>query len=172
MYQPTTEPQAEELQDLPADPLAEVLQGCHEKRNAEAGLAVEPRAEQVVTEAALDVELLGFAVQPRAERVVPKVPLVVLARGAPEAALAVEHFGLALQILPKHADPLAEELWRGADGTVAPMLVPPVLEVLLTRMNARHHRSAPRSPHMYTDSRHLQAFARPQTELKHASQPA
>ena len=81
-------------------------------------------------------------------------------------AAAVEHFGLPLQILPKHADPLAEQLWRGADGTVAPMLVPPVLEVLLTRLNARHHRSAPRSLHMYTDSRHLQAFAQP------ASQPA
>ena len=158
MYQPTTEPQAEELQDLPADPLAEVLQGCHEKRNAEAGLAMEPRAEQVVTEAALDVELLGLTVQPRAERVVPKVLLVVLARGAPEAVLAVGHFGLALQILPKHADPLAEELWRGADGTVAPMLGPPVLEVLLTRMNARHHQSAPRSLDMYTDSNHVQAI--------------
>ena len=81
-------------------------------------------------------------------------------------AAAVEHFGLALQILPKHADPLAEQLWRGAGGTAAPMLVPPVLEVLLTRLNARHHRSAPRSLHMYTDSRHLQAFAQP------ASQPA
>ena len=55
-------------------------------------------------------------------QVAPKVPLVVLARGALEAALAVEHFGLALQILPKHADPLAEELWSGAGGTVAPML--------------------------------------------------
>ena len=127
---------------------------------------MEPRAEQVVTEAALDVELLGFAVQPRAERVVPKVPLVVLARGAPEAALAVEHFGLALQILPKHADPLAEELCRGADGTVALMLDPPVREVLLTRMNARHHRSAPRNRHMYTDGRHLQAF------VQLASEPA
>ena len=70
------------------------------------------------------------------------MPLVVLARGAPEAALAVEHYGLALQILPKHADPLAEELWRGADGTVAPMLAPPMLDVLLTKINARHHRSA------------------------------
>ena len=134
MYQPTTEPQAEEL--------------------------------QVVTETALDVGPLGLAVQPRAERVVPKVLRVVLARGAPEAALAVEHFGLALQILPKHADPLAEELWRSADGTAAPMLAPPVLEVLLTRMNARHHRSAPRSRHMYTDGCHLQAF------VQLASRPA
>ena len=98
-----------------------------------------------MTEAALAVELLGLAVQPRAERVVPKVLRVALARGAPEAALAVEHYGLALQILPKHADPLAEELWRSADGTVAPMLVPPLLELLLTGLNARHHRSAPRS---------------------------
>ena len=138
MYQPTTEPQAEEF--------------------------------QVVTEAALDVELLGLAMQPRAERVVPKVLLIVFARGAPEAALAVEHFGLALQILPKHADPLAEELWRSADGTVAPMLVPPMLEVLLNRFNARHHRSAPRSLHMYTDSHHLQAFAQPASQ--HASQLA
>ena len=73
-------------------------------------------------------------------------------------AAAVEHFGLALQILPKHADPLAEELWRGADGTVAPLLASPVLEVLLTIMNARHHRSVPRSRHMYTDGCHLQAF--------------
>ena len=113
---------------------------------------------QVVTEAALGVELFGLAVQPRAERVVPKVLRVVLALGAPEAALAVEHYGLALQILPKHADPLSEELWRGADGTAAPMLVPLVLEVLLTRMNARHLRSVPRSLHMYTDCNHLQAF--------------
>ena len=44
-------------------------------------------------------------------------------------AAAVDQYGLALQILPKHADPLAEALWRGADGTVAPMLAPPVLEV-------------------------------------------
>ena len=81
-------------------------------------------------------------------------------------AAAVEHFGLPLQILTKHADPLAEQLWKGADGTVAPMLVPQMLEVLLTRLNARHHRSAPKSLHMYTDSIHLQAFAQP------ASQPA
>ena len=81
-------------------------------------------------------------------------------------AAAVEHFGLALQILPKHGDPLAEELCRGADGTVAPMLAPPLLEVLLTRMNARHRRSAPRSLHMYTDGRHLQAV------VQLASQPA
>ena len=81
-------------------------------------------------------------------------------------AAAVEHFGMALQILPKHADPMAEELCRGADGTVAPMLAPQVLEVLLTRMNARHHLSAPRSRHMYTDGRHLQAF------VQLASQPA
>ena len=127
---------------------------------------LEAEELQVVTEAALDVELLGLAVQPRAERVVPKVLRVVFAIGAPEAALAVDQYGLALQILPKHADPLAGELWRGADGTAAPMLAPPVLEVLLTRMNARHHRSAPRSRHMYTDSHHLQAFAQP------ASQPA
>ena len=126
MYQPTTEPQAEEL--------------------------------QVVTEAALDVELLGLALQPRAERVVPKVLRVVLALGAPEAALAVDQYGLALQILPKHVDPLAEELWRGADGTVAPMLGPPMLEVLLTKINARHLRSAPRSRHMYTGGHYLQPF--------------
>ena len=63
-----------------------------------------------------------------------------------------------MQILQKPADPLAEELWRSADGTVAPMLVPRVLEVLLTRLNARHHRSAPRSRHMYTDGNHLQPF--------------
>ena len=81
-------------------------------------------------------------------------------------AAAVEHFGLALQILPKHADPLAEQLWRSADGTVAPMLAPQVLDVLLTRMNARDHRSAPRSLHMYTDGRHMQAF------VQLASQPA
>ena len=127
---------------------------------------LEAEELQVVTEAALDVELLGLAVQPRAERVVPKVLRVVLALGAPEAALAVDQYGLALQILPKHVDPLAEQLWRSADGTVAPRLVPPVLEVLLTRLNARHHRSAPRTLHMYTDSRHLQAFA------QLASQPA
>ena len=126
MYQPTTEPQAEEL--------------------------------QVVTEAALDVELLGLAVQPRAERVVPKVLRVVLALGAPEAALAVDQYGLALQILPKHADPLAGELLRGADGTAAPMLARPMLEVLLTKINARHLRSAPRSQHMYKDGHHLQPF--------------
>ena len=66
-------------------------------------------------------------------------------------AAAVKHFGLALQILPKHADPLVGQLWRSADGTVAPMLAPPVLEVLLTRMNARDHRSGPISMHMYTD---------------------
>ena len=119
-----------------------------------------------MTEAALDVVLLGLAVQPRAERVVPKVLRVALALGAPEAALAVDQYGLALQILPKHADPLAGELWRGAGGTVAPMLAPPVLDVLLTRMNARHHRSAPRRLRMYTDGRHLQAFVQP------ASQPA
>ena len=91
-------------------------------------------------------------------QVAPKVPLVVLARGALEAAMAVEHFGLALQILPKHADPLAEELWRGAGGTAAPMLAPPMLEVLLTKINARHLRSAPRSRHMYTEGHHLQPF--------------
>ena len=113
---------------------------------------------QVVTEAALDVELLGLAVQPRAERVVPKVLRVVLPLGAPEAALAVDQYGLALQILQKHADPLAEELWRGADGTVAPLLAPPVLEVLLTKINARHLRSAPRNRHMHTAGHHLQPF--------------
>ena len=96
--------------------------------------------------------------QPRAERVVPKVLRVVLALGAPEAALAVDQYGLALQILPKHADPLAEELWRSADGTVAPMLVPQVLEVLLTKIKVRHLRSAPRSLHMYTGGHHLQPF--------------
>ena len=73
-------------------------------------------------------------------------------------AAAVEHSGLALQILPKHAGPLAEELWRGAGGRVAPMLAPPMLEVLLTKINARHFRSAPRSRHMYTDGHHLQPF--------------
>ena len=93
--------------------------------------------------------------QPRAERVVPKVLRAAIARGAPEAALAMEHYGLALQILPKHVDPMSEELWRGADGTAAPMLAPPVLEVLLTRMNARLLRSAPRSRHMYTDEQIL-----------------
>ena len=119
---------------------------------------LEAEELQVVTEAALDVELLGLAVQPRAERVVPKVLRVVLALGAPQAALAVDQYGLALQILPKHADPLAEELWRSADGTVAPMLAPPMPEVLLTKINARHLRSAPRSRHMYTGSHHLQPF--------------
>ena len=84
---------------------------------------------------------------------------------ASAVAAAVEHFGLALQILPKHADPLAEQLWRSDDGTAA-MLAPPVLEVLLTSMNARDHRSAPRNLHMYTDGRHMQAFVQP------ASQPA
>ena len=81
MYQPTTEPQAEEL--------------------------------QVVTEAALDVELLGLAVQPRAERVVPKVLRVVLALGAPEAALAVDQYGLALQILRSTLIP-----WLKSSGEV------------------------------------------------------
>ena len=119
---------------------------------------LEAEELQVVTEAALDVELLGLAVQPRAERVVPKVLRVVLALGAPEAALAVDQYGLALQILPTHADPLAEELWRRAVGTVAPMLAPPMLEVQLTKINARHLRSAPRSRHMYTDGNHLQPF--------------
>ena len=73
-------------------------------------------------------------------------------------AAAVEHFGLALQILPKHADPLAEQLWRSADGADARMLAPLVLEVLHTNMNARDHRIAPRSLHMYTEGRHMQAF--------------
>ena len=112
----------------------------------------------MVTEAALDVGLLGLAMQPRAERVVPKVLRVALAPGAPEAALAVDQYGLALQILPKHVDPLAEELWRSADGTVAPMLAPPMLEVLLTKINARHLLSAPRNRHMYTGGHHLQPF--------------
>ena len=119
---------------------------------------LEAEELQVLTEAALDVELLGLAVQPRVERVVPKVLRVVLALAAPEAGLTVDQYGLALQILPKHADPLAAELWRGADGTVAPMLVPPMLGVLLTKINARHLRSAPRSRHMYTDGHHLQPF--------------
>ena len=119
---------------------------------------LEAEELQVVTEAGIDVELLGLAVQPRAERVVPKVLRVVLALGAPEAALAVDQYGLALQILQKPADPLAGDLWTGADGTVAPMLAPPVLEVLLTKINARHLRSAPRSRHMYTDGHHLQPF--------------
>ena len=111
-----------------------------------------------MTEAALDVELLGLAVQPRAERVVPKVLRVVLALGAPEAALAVDQYGLALQILQKPVTPLAKELWKGAGDTVAPIFVPPMLEVLLTKINARHLRSAPRSRHMYTDGHHLQPF--------------
>ena len=81
-------------------------------------------------------------------------------------AAAVKHFGLALQILPKHADPLAEQLWRSADGADARMLAPPVLVVLQTKMNARDHSSAPISLHMYTDGRHMQAFVQP------ASQPA
>ena len=81
-------------------------------------------------------------------------------------AAAVEHFGLALQILPKHADPLAEQLWRSADGADARMLVPLVLEVLHTNMNARDHRIAPRSLHMYTEGSHMQAF------VQLASQPA
>ena len=81
-------------------------------------------------------------------------------------AAAVEHFGLALHILPKHAEPLAEQLWRGADGADARMLAPPVLVVLQTKMNARDHRSAPISLHMYTDGRHMQAF------VQLASQPA
>ena len=119
---------------------------------------LEAEEFQVVTEAVLDVELLGLAVQPRAERVVPKVLRVVLALGAPEAALAVDQYGLALQILQKPADPMADELWRGADGTVAPMLAPPVPDVLLTNIYARHLRSAPRSRHMYTGGHHLQPF--------------
>ena len=81
-------------------------------------------------------------------------------------AAVVEHFGLALQILPKHADPLAEQLWKVADGADVRMLAPPVLVVLQTKMNARDHRSAPISLHMYTDGRHMQAFVQP------ASQPA
>ena len=81
-------------------------------------------------------------------------------------AAAVEHFGLALHILPKHAEPLAEQLWRGADGADARMLVPLVLEVLQTNMNARDHRIAPRSLHMYTEGRHIQAI------VQLASQPA
>ena len=81
-------------------------------------------------------------------------------------AAAVEHFGLALHILPKHADPLAGQLWRGADGADARILAPPVLVVLQTNMNARDHRSAPISMHMYTDGRHMQTFVQP------ASHPA
>ena len=81
-------------------------------------------------------------------------------------AAAVEHFGLALQILPKHAGPLAEQLWRSADGADARMFAPLVLEVLQTNMNARDHTIAPRSLHMYTEGNHMQAFVQP------ASQPA
>ena len=37
------------------------------------------------------------------------------------------------EILPKHADPLAEQLWRSADGADARMLASPVLVVLQTK---------------------------------------
>ena len=117
-----------------------------------------------------DVELLGLAMQPRTKHILQKIFLILFVLETPDASLTVNYFGLALQIMQKHADTIAEKLDTNAHGMVAIKFGLPLLEVLITGINAGHHRSVVRNRHMYKDSRNLQAGVQP--AYQHAFQNA